>query len=73
MDKNKNKNILIWIYKIYVILSEENRMHENGISDSKKAVLAVLEILKRYTDVDHTISNVKIRKILEKKYDIKTP
>jgi len=46
-------------------------MHENGISDSKKAVLAVLEILKRYTDVDHTISNVKIRKILEKKYDIK--
>ena len=46
-------------------------MGENGKSDSKRAVLAVLEILKKYTDADHPISNAQIRAILEKEHGIK--
>ncbi len=39
-------------------------MGENGKSDSKRAILAVLEILKKYTDADHPISNAKVRAML---------
>lgn len=45
-------------------------MEEGRKVDSKRTVLAVLEILKKYTDINNPISNSDIRKILEKEYKL---